>query len=212
MPIPRPNPYMYVTWIAKYLVGERNCQWAAWFKTNYRDYQKVPNTFDSARWNMEHTDLLNQFADRLEARGCKLFIERQNSFKAVSSNSELVIQGRPDIIAIDPEGRATIYDVKTGQQADSHVTQVQLYMYLIPRATNGRWHETTFDGGLVYNDGTEKPIPASSVDDAFVKRVGEFIHRMLSENAPRKVPSASECKYCDIGRADCAERVESEGE
>ena len=68
------------------------------------DYQKVPNSFDSARWNMEHTDLLNEFADRLEARGYALFIEKQNSFKTVSPNSELVIQGRPDIIAIDSEG------------------------------------------------------------------------------------------------------------
>ena len=209
---PRPNPYMYVTWIAKFLVGERSCQWASWFKTNYRDYERVPSTFDSATWHMQHTDMLNEFADRLEARGCRLFIERQNSFRAKSPRSDLVIQGRPDIIAIDPEGRATIYDVKTGQQADSHVTQVQLYMYLIPRSDDGRWRETTFDGGLVYKDLVEKPIPASSVDDAFVRRVGEFVRRMLSENAARRVPSAPECRYCDIGRADCSERVESEGE
>ena len=177
----------------------------------HRDYQRVPSTFDSATWHMEHTDLLNELADRLEGRGCKLFIERQNSFMAVSSNSELIIQGRPDIIAINSEGRATIYDVKTGQPADSHVTQVQPYMYLIPRSNDGRWRETSFDGGLVYKDGTEKPIPASSVDGTFVRRVSEFICRMLSETAARRVPSAGECKYCDIGRADCSERVESGG-
>ena len=203
---------MYATWIAKYLVGERSCQWATWLKANYRDFERIPSTFDSATWNMEHTDMLNEYADRLEARGCKLFIERQNAFRTESPNSELVIQGRPDIIAVDPEGHATIYDVKTGQQADSHVTQVQLYMYLVPRSNNERWRETTFDGGLVYSDGSEKPIPASSVDDAFVNRVGEFVRRMLSDTAARRVPSAPECRFCDIGGVDCSERIEWEGE
>ena len=125
---PRPNPYMYATWIARYLVGEKSCQWAAWFKTNNQGFDRVPSTFDSARWNMEHTDLLNELADRLDARGCRLYIERQNEFKTESPNSGLVIHGRPDIIAVDPEGRATIYDVKTGQESDSHVAQVQIYI------------------------------------------------------------------------------------
>ena len=209
---PRPNPYMYVTWIAKYLVGERSCYWATWLKTNFRDFDRVPSTFDSATWNMEHTDMLNELADRLEARGCTLYIERQNSFRTVSPNSELVIQGRPDIIAVHPDGHATIYDVKTGQQADSHVTQVQLYMYLIPRSNDGRWRETTFDGGLVYKDGIEKPIPASSVNEAFVKRLGEFVRRMLSDTPARRVPSAPECRFCEISGADCSERIEWKAE
>ncbi|MYE54684.1 MAG: hypothetical protein F4X34_05755 [Chloroflexi bacterium] len=209
---PRSNPYLYVTWISKYLVGERSCQWATWLKTNFRHFERVPSTFDSATWNMEHTDMLNECADRLETRGCKVYIESQNAFRVESPSSRLVIQGRPDIIAVDPEGRATIYDVKTGQQADSHVVQVQLYMFLLPRARGGRWRETTFNGALVYKDGVEKLIPASSVDDAFVRRVEEFVRRMLSETAARRVPSAPECRFCEIARADCSERVEWEGE
>ncbi len=101
---PRSNPYMYVTWIARPLVGERNCLWAPWYKTNYQDFDKAPSTFDSARWNMGHTDLLNDLADRLQARECKLFIERQNEFRTEIPNSGMVIHGRPDIIAVDPEG------------------------------------------------------------------------------------------------------------
>ncbi len=209
---PRPNPYMYVTWIARPLVGEKNCLWAPWYKASYQGFERVLSTFDSARWNMEHTDLLNEFADQLQARGCELFIERQNEFKAESPNSGMVIHGRPDIIAVDPEGRATIYDVKTGQESDSHVAQVQLYMYLVPRANNARWHGTTFDGGLVYPDGREKLIPSDSVDNAFVNRVAEFMRRMVSDTPARRVPSAPECGWCDIGRADCPERVEWEGE
>ena len=207
---PRRNPYMHITWIARPLVGERSCLWAPWYKTNNQGFQKVPSTFDSARWNMDHTDLMNELADRLEARGCRLFIERQNDFRTESPNSGMVISGRPDIIAVDPEGRATIYDVKTGQETDSHVAQVQLYMYLMPKAKNGLWRGATFDGALVYRDGREKLIPASSVDEPFIRRVAEFMRKMVSDTPARRVPSAPECRFCDIGSADCSERVETE--
>ena len=85
-------------------------------------------------------------------------------------------------------------------------------MYLVPRAKNSRWSGTTFDGGLVYPDGRERPIPADSVDDAFVKRVGEFMCRMLADTPARRVPSAVECRFCDIGGADCPDRIEWEDE
>ena len=144
----RPSPYIYATWITRPLVGERSCLWAPWFNTNNQGFEKAPSDFDSARWNMEHTDLMNELADRLDAQGHRLFIERQNEFKTESSTSGLVIHGRPDIIGVDPDGRTTIYDVKTGKESDSHIAQVQLYMYLVPRAQDGRWSGTTFDGAL----------------------------------------------------------------
>lgn len=209
MPELRPNPYMFATWISRPLVGEKNCQWAPWFKANFQDYARVPSTFDSAKWNMEHTELLYEFAERLEARGCQLFIERQNEFRAESPHSGMIIHGRPDIIAVGPDGRATIYDVKTGRESDSHMVQVQLYMYLVPRAQNSRWCDTTFDGGLVYANGEEKLIPASSVDEAFLTRVGAFMRKMMSDTPARRVPSAPECGWCDISRRDCPERVEN---
>ena len=40
-------------------------------------------------------------------------------------------------------------------------------MYLIPRAQDGRWKGTTFDGAVVYPDGREVSIPSDSVDEAF---------------------------------------------
>ena len=153
---------------------------------------------------------MNELADRLEARGHRLFIERQNEFKTESSTSGLVIHGRPDMIGVDPDGRATIYDVKTGRESDSHVAQVQLYMYLVPRAQDGRWSGTTFDGALVYPDGREKSIPAASVDKAFVTRTAEFMRKMMSDTPARRVPSVPECRFCEITSADCvgARRVE----
>ena len=59
MTTPRTAPYLYVTWISRYLTGDKSCFWACWFKGNFQGYEKMPSDFDSARWNMEHTDLLN---------------------------------------------------------------------------------------------------------------------------------------------------------
>ena len=44
----------------------------------------MPSNFDSAKWNMEHTDLINALIEELEGRGCEIFIERQNKFRLES--------------------------------------------------------------------------------------------------------------------------------
>ena len=167
---PKSAPYLYVTWIARPLVGEKNCLWATWFKANNQGYAKVPSDFDSARWNMEHTDLMNKLVEKLEGQDCQVFIENQNSFRVESPRSGVVISGKPDVIAVHPDGRVVIYDVKTGQESASHTAQVQLYMYLIPRAQDDRWRGTTFEGAVVY-PGREVPVAADSVDEDFVSRV-----------------------------------------
>ena len=76
----------------------------------------MPSDFDSARWNVEHTDLVNRLIEELEELGCELFIERQNSFRVQSANSGMVVSGKPDVIARFPDDRTVIYDAKTGQQ------------------------------------------------------------------------------------------------
>ena len=73
---PRTSPYMYVTWIPRYLTGDKSCLFAAWFKANHQGYAKMPSDFNSAKWNMEHTDLMNELVAELEERGCELFIEQ----------------------------------------------------------------------------------------------------------------------------------------
>ena len=112
------------------------------------------------------------------------------------------------MIAVHPDGRVVIYDVKTGQESASHTAQVQLYMYLIPRAQDDRWRGTTFEGAVVY-PGREVPVAADSVDEDFVSRVTEFIRKMTSPLPARRVPSLSECNWCDIARPDCPDRMDS---
>ena len=49
-------------------------------------------------------------------------------------------------------------------------------MYLLPIAQSGGWRGAKFEGALVvYADGSERRIPADSVDDAFVSRLAEFM-------------------------------------
>ena len=206
----RTAPYMPVTWIPRYLTGDKSCLFTAWFKANHQGYAKMPSDFNSAKWNMEHTDLMNELVEELEERGCQIFIERQNSFKVESARSGVVVGGTPDIIAIHPDGRTVIYDAKTGQESASHIVQVQLYMYLLPkvRNENWRWRGATFEGMVVYADGSERHIAADSVDDAFVSRLAEFMRKMVSDMPSRRVPSLAECGWCELTSADCSERME----
>ena len=210
MTVPRETTFTWVTWIAKLLVGENACSWAGWFKSHFQGNQPVDSYFDSAGWNVMHTQTLRELADKLQAEGCEVFIENQNSFRVTSSLTGSVIAGKPDLIAIDPEGLATIYDVKTGRRRDSHEAQVKLYMYLLPRDRGSRWYGTTFEGCLVYRDGYEKPIPASTVDDHFVGALMSLMRTIVSEDPARRVPSIQECRFCDISSADCPERLEDE--
>ena len=108
----------------------------------------MPSDFDSAKWNMEHTDLMNKLVGSLEGQGSQVFIEYQNSFKVESPRSGVVISGNPDVIEVLPDGKTVVYDAKTGQGSASHIAQVQLYMYLIPRAQDNRWLGNTFEGWL----------------------------------------------------------------
>ena len=199
---PRTSPYMYVTWIPRYLTGDKSCLFAAWFKANHQNYKKMPSDFNSAKWNMEHTDLMNELVEELEERGCQIFIERQNSFRVESACSGVVVGGTPDIIAVHPDETVKIYDAKTGQESASHIVQVQLYMYLLPKSEMKRWRDKKIEGVVVYADGSEKRISADSVDDAFVSRVAEFMRKITSDMLPRRVPSLSECRWCELTKAD----------
>ena len=129
MTVTRDKPYVSVTWIPKFLVGDRSCIWSCWFKAQHQDYERMPSDFDSAKWNAEHTDLVNRLIEELDELGCELFIERQNSFRVESASSGMIVSGKPDVIAVFPDGRTVIYDAKTGQQvAGARLTGAALHV------------------------------------------------------------------------------------
>ena len=100
--------------ISRYLTGDKSCLYAAWFKANHQGYAKISSDFNSAKWNMEHTDLMNELVAELEERGYEIFIKRQDFFKVESSRTGAVIGGTPDIITVHPDRTVKIYDAKTG--------------------------------------------------------------------------------------------------
>ena len=133
MTVPRDNPYMYATWPTRYIIGDKSCLWACWYKTHYYKYPKAPSDFDLVRWQAEHTVLMDSLTNEIEQKGCTVWIEHQNSFRIESPRSGLTVSGRPDLIARHPDGTVVIYDAKTGQAvhlphpagADLHVHAAQ---------------------------------------------------------------------------------------
>ena len=80
-----------------------------------------------------------------------------------------------------------------------------VYMYAVPRALR-QYGGVEFDGKIVYED-NEIVIPASAVDETFITNLGQLIRRVASSTPARKVPSAMECGFCNITKAECAERA-----
>ena len=199
----REHPYIWATWLARLLAGEAQCEWAGWFRANYQEWVKPPSEFDSAKWMMDHTALVKEARESREELGYEVFTEDQNFFTLRGKAATLA--GKPDLIAVKGND-LVIVDAKTGKPSPHHSVQVLTYMYAVPRALP-EYKEKQFRGHIIYPEGNVQ-IPVSGLDRRFIDRFGALIRRLAGEEPARKVPSASECRWCDITRADCPERVE----
>ena len=203
MPRPRESPYVWATWLARLLAGEASCEWAAWFRAHHQDWAKPPSDFDSTQWMLEHTALVNQARESREKLGYIVCTEGQNSFRLRGKFATMA--GKPDLIAVKGQD-VVIVDAKTGKPSPSHAAQVMIYQYAVPKALD-RYRGMEFRGHVIYPDANVQ-IPASGIDGKFVERLGALIRRLAAETPARKVPSATECRWCDITKADCPERNE----
>ena len=208
VPQPRSGPYIWATWLAKLLVGDASCQWAAWFKAHYKEYERMPGDFDAVAWQIRHTAMLNEVRDRLEAGGSSVLTENQCRF-TLRGGSGAAIGGKPDLVAIGEDNRATVYDVKTGRQRLSDAAQVMIYMYALPYID--RYRGMSFEGRVAYADGSELEIPAGRVNDSFREDLHALIRRITAADAPNRRPSAFECRMCDITPNDCPDRIDADG-
>ena len=120
-----------------------------------------------------------------------------------------MVAGQADLIAVSQDEQVTVYDVKTGAQRDSDVAQVMIYMYALPLAADAPWNGRSPDGRVVYRDGTEIYIPAAAVHNDFREGLHDLIRRVVSDDPARRVPSPSECNWCDLTDTDCPERIGS---
>ena len=203
MPRPRETPYVWTTWLARLLAGEASCEWSAWFRAHYQDWIKPPSDFDSTQWMLDHTALVNRERESREKLGYVVHTEGQNSFRLRGKNATLA--GKPDLIAVKGQG-AVIIDAKTGKSSPAHSAQVLIYMYAVPKALT-EYRGVEFRGHVVYPE-SQVGIPVSAVDKKFTENLGSLIRRLASETPARRVPSAGECRFCDVTKADCPERME----
>jgi hypothetical protein len=207
-PIPagrRSKSFIWVTWLTKLMAGEKQCEWATWFRSHYI-WEKVPSGLDVAKWTADHAQLLRTRKAALEAEGFTVYAEDQNSFTLVGETG-IEVSGKPDIVAIRGS-EICVEDCKTGSPRHSDHFQVLIYMLALPHV-EGPWKDRKLEGRLVYGN-TLVDIPSSKIDDQLKELFRKTILRIGGEEPPTKMPSWGECRYCDISSADCPERMETE--
>ena len=145
----------------------------------------------------------------LERDDYTVFLEDQNSF-ALQSKHGVTLAGKADIVAIRDDD-AVVIDCKTGQQRNSDVTQVKLYMLALPLA-NEQHRGRVFRGEVQYKDSTV-PIPCEAIQDPeLISSLNEAMKICTLEKDQNihhlACASYGECRFCDLTQADCKNRVD----
>jgi len=199
----RTEPYIWVTWLTKLLAGESGCEWSAWFRAHHTKYDKLPADFDLARWTIEHNELVSARREQLLDEGYTVYVEEENAFKRIGKTG-IVVSGKPDLLAIR-DGVGFVEDCKTGRPRTSDQLQVLVYMLLLPIG-NARCANVSLSGRVVYQT-SSVDVPPNGLDEAFRGRFVDLVHRVGGGSPLPKAPAWSECRWCDIGPADCLYRV-----
>ena len=166
----------------------------------------MPSTFDMVTWQIDHTSMLNDVRDKLEADGLTVLTENQSYFN-LRGSSGTVLGGKPDLVALGPDHTGAIYDIKTGQPRASDTAQVMIYMYALPYTNLFKGRH--FQGRLIYRDDRQVEVPADTVNDAFKSKLFALIRRIADSEPARRVPSALECGMCDLTPNDCPDRIDT---
>jgi len=205
----RNKPYIWVTWLAKYIAGETMCEWSVWFKSHYT-YDKIPNNFDTAKWIVDHVALLRRRVAQLRDDGWKnVSIEDQNSFKY--ETNDYIIAGKPDIVAYrigngtELIPQCVVEDCKTGKQRLSDCIQVVLYQRFIKKPK-----EFISRGNIIYSRGIV-PVEGKGYDEntGFDAVISEALKKLSCDVPLEKCPSERECKWCDIPSTECSQRYKN---
>jgi len=201
----RPSPYIWVTWVSKLLAGDNQCEWAAWFRSHYK-YDKQPSDFDTAKWTAEHNELLHKRRDELKAEGFTVYTEDQNSFR-IEGKTGITVSGKADIVAIKDD-EARVEDCKTGSPSTSDQMQVLIYMLSLPLATT-HCKGLTLEGRVAYKD-SFVDVPSSKIDEGLKQLFKQLVLKVGGLEELIKIPSWRECHFCNISKADCPEKIDTE--
>ena len=202
MSTPRVSPYVWVTWVSRLLAGDAHCAWAAWFRAHHT-YDRLPS--DLTRWASEHAAMVREQAETLKKTSYTVLLEDQNLFR-LKGQSGVTLGGKPDIVAWHDE-EVRVVECKTGQQRHADRIQVMIYMLVLPHA-QPIWRGRTLTGRVQYRSGSID-VPAEDLDHVFRTRFRETMAQVGGAAVPARVPSFNECRFCDIGTADCPDRIDS---
>lgn len=210
-PAPRAEPYVFLTWLARWMSGERSCEWAVWFQAHWKDFKRAESDASFAVWRARHTKLLRETHRALNADGYRVKVEAQNWFRYRHEGpAPIVVGGKPDLLAFRDDD-AIVLDVKTGRAHDWHEQQVLLPMALLPRSDLHEHEDARFRGRLVYEDGQVREFPSRQAEDVFGE-LPYFLDILAGpEEEARRVPSREECGFCPISGEHCPDRIERDG-
>jgi hypothetical protein len=205
--IERSNPFLWVSWLSKLMAGEKQCEWASWFRSHYV-WDKLPSGLDVAKWTADHAQLLRARKAELEAEGFTVYAEDQNSFKLVGQTG-IEVSGKPDLVAIRGQ-EAYVEDCKTGSPRNSDHFQVLVYMLSLPYV-DGPCKGRQLEGRIIYGSRIVE-VPSSKIDPELRELFRKTVLTIGGREPATKVASWGECRYCDISRIDCPERIDVETE
>lgn len=202
----RGKPYVWVTWMTRFIAGDAQCYWALWFRAHYT-YEKRPDerAGNLSQWKANHADMVRARAAELREQGWTVFLEAQNKFTLRGKTA--LLGGAADIVAIKGMD-ALVVDCKTGQQRDSDYYQVLTYQLALPLclpALKGK----RLAGEVQYPNG-RLAIAPEELNPETRKRLLDAIAKASATTAPARTPSPRECAWCDIGKEDCPARIEEE--
>lgn len=203
---PRQSTYVWATWAAKVMSGEVNCLFAYWLRANYR-YNKLPSSFDLARWTADHTALVQKQAQALREQGWRVKLEGENNFNLQGRSG--TIGGKPDIVGVRGE-EVRVWDAKTGKPRHSDAMQVWIYLACLPHLAEWKFDKLPKPkvGTVLYGDGTTTEVIYQGKEDPLMPKFQSTMAMLARDCSPEKSPSYEECRFCDISKEDCPERVE----
>ena len=205
MTVPRGSSYIWVTWITGLLAADKQCEWSAWFRAHFSGFEKMPTDFNLAAWKAAHGEMVRARAAALKAEGYTVFVEDQNKFTLKGQAATL--GGVPDLVAARG-GEGLVIDCKSGKQRGSDSFQVLTYMRVLP-LTHPACRGVPLAGEIQYRDASVRIAP-SQLTDELKRLIRGTIERVGGDAPAVKVPSLSECRFCEITAADCPERGDEE--
>jgi hypothetical protein len=201
---PRHHPYTWASWLSPLLSGDAQCLYQPWVQSQFQIQKIEHSDFDLVRWKVEHQQMVEARANQLFGDGWTVSIEDQNKFTLNGKTTTLA--GKPDIVAVRGDD-GLVVDCKSGRRRSSDALQVLLYIFAIPMYHRLWRPSLRLAGEVRYRDGALEIQPEQFTPE-LRQRIVTMVARMGNPAAPLRTPSASECAFCPVSKADCPDRVE----